>query len=420
MKASAARNYVLITSRASTHEEIKRALEQRPGGRQLAWMSQAELAVSWAEGLAPDVLLVDDELNGASPITLIQALAQRLPATILIFLVGAGQNALNDARRAMLVGAHGFISKPLGSDFLSALEEILSRGHSLTSRPDARSEASGRVIAFVGPKGGTGRTTLAVNTAVGLQMTSGEGTAIVDADYASPAIDVFLNLHAQHSILDLLARSSGIDEELINTIMARHVSGVQVLLAPPPKDLSQPITLPKVHEILVLLKHMFSWVIVDLGLPMDETTFAFLDGADRIVISVLPELVGLRNARLMLDQLRARGHAADKVWLALNRATLAGGVARRDIEQWLQVPVRHMIPDDQPLVTHSINCGVPVMMNSRRSAVMRSYQEFVQLLLNDLAAQSTSSVSPDAGTQTTRGTKAEGLLKSFRPSLHSG
>ena len=80
---------------------------------------------------------------------------------------------------------------------------------------------------------------------------------------------------------------------------------MRVLLAPPPADLTHPISLPQVQQVLVWLKRMFPWVIVDLGLPLDETAFAFLDGADRIVMSVLPEMVGLRNTRLMLDQLHA-------------------------------------------------------------------------------------------------------------------
>jgi len=207
---------------------------------------------------------------------------------------------------------------------------------------------------------------------------------LVDADYAAPALDVALNLRSDRNIADLLPKLSRLDEDLISSVLVQHASGLNVLLAPPPADLSSPLSLMQVQHILVMLKRMFPWVIVDLGLPLDETTFAFLDGADRIIMSVLPEMVGLRNTRLMLDQLFARGYPDDKVWLVLNRATLRGGVSQRDIETRLRVSIKFTIPDDQALATHSINRGVPIALSHPRSAVGRAVQRLAKQLCADL------------------------------------
>ncbi len=92
------------------------------------------------------------------------------------------------------------------------------------------------------------------------------------------------------------------------------------------------LTFPQVQQILVVLKRMFPLVVVDLGLPLNETAFAFLDSADLIVMSVLPEMVGLRNTRLMLDQFAERGYARSKIKLVVNRADAKGGVSLRDVE----------------------------------------------------------------------------------------
>jgi len=243
------------------------------------------------------------------------------------------------------------------------------------------------VIIFCAPKGGTGRTVLAINTAVSLRTATKRPVALMDADYSAPALDVALNLDWERSVSYLLPRLSRMDEDLISSILATHASGIEVLLAPPPADLSNPISLPQVQQILVLLKRMFPWVIVDLGLPLDERAFAFLDGADCIIMCVLPEMVGLRNTRLMLDQLHARGYPGEKVWLVLNRATLRAGVTRSDIEERLRVQVKHTIPDDQPLVTHSINRGVPLVMSHRRSAVGRAVRKLAERLMEDLPVE---------------------------------
>jgi pilus assembly protein CpaE len=239
-------------------------------------------------------------------------------------------------------------------------------------------------VVFCAPKGGTGRTTLAINTALSVRIATSQPVALVDADFAAPALDVALNLHSERNVADLLPRLSRLDEDLISGVLAVHASGLHVLLAPPPADLSSPISLPQVQHILVLLRRMFPWVFVDLGLPLDETAFAFLDSADRIVLSVLPEMVGLRNTRLMLDQLHDQGYREDKVCLVLNRASMKGGISQRDIEERLRVQVNHRIPDDQPAATQSINRGVPLVANHQRGAVARAMRNLAQQLVDGL------------------------------------
>lgn len=248
-------------------------------------------------------------------------------------------------------------------------------------------------------QGGTGRTTTAVNTAVSLRQATDVRVALVDADYAAPALDVALNLPAQHSVVDLLPRLARLDREIIASILEEHATGLQVLLAPPPADLDHPIGLPQVEQILVWLKSMFPWVLVDLGLPMDETAFAFLDGADRIVVTVLPEMIGLRNTRLLIDQMHARGYPAERVWLVVNRANMKGGVTVADIEARLRVRVRGTIPDDQPLVTHSVNRGVPVALSHPRSPLARSFGD----LARDLAASVAAERAPEGVDERARG-----------------
>ena len=238
---------------------------------------------------------------------------------------------------------------------------------------------------FCAPKGGTGRTTLAINTAISLVNLSKGNVAMVDADYASPALDVALNLQPDRDITDLLPRLSRLDEELISGVLVPHASGLQVLLAPPVSMAGDILTFPQVQQILVVLKRMFSLVVVDLGLPLNETAFAFLDGADRIVMSVLPEMVGLRNTRLMLDQFAERGYPRGKIRLVVNRADAKGGVSLRDVEARLRIAVSNQVPDDQPSAIHAINRGVPVSMSHPRSALAQAYERLARELLAELA-----------------------------------
>jgi pilus assembly protein CpaE len=398
---------LLVSATENARNEVGEALAGGAGDHRLYWVSQPELASVRAQDLVPHVILVDDVLGGTDAISLIGQLSTRVPGAAILALVEAG--AMNRARQAVLAGARGFVTKPLhAEDLLASLRQVVAQRVSRVH--EAETATYGHIIVFCAPKGGTGRTTLAINTAVSLQAMGQKPVVLVDADYAAPALDVALNLHADRNIADLLPRLSRLDEDLIAGILAPHASGVQVLLAPPPGDMSSPISLPQVQQVLARLKRMFLWVVVDLGLPLDETAFAFLDGADRIIMTVLPEMVGLRNTRLMLDQLHERGYPDEKVWLVLNRSTIPGGVSASDIEERLHVRIKHTVPDDQPLATHSINRGVPMVMSHQRSAVARAVRTLARMLKEDVAME----MKPSGITEEARGGLVGRLLRGAR------
>jgi pilus assembly protein CpaE len=374
---------LLISTSEEARDEIGDALAGRAGDYRLYWVSRPELALVRVGDVLPHVILVDDALEGVSPGNLIGQLAGRMPGAAILVLVQP--DGLAVASQAMLAGARAFLVRPLDADeFVATLRQVLVTRRAAPAPLDGEDVANGRTVVFCAPKGGTGRTTMAINTAVSLRQSTKQPVVLVDADYAAPALDVALNLQQARNIADLLPRLTRLDQELVKSVLAEHASGVDVLLAPPPADLTSPITLPQAQQVLAWLKRMYPWVIVDLGLPMDETAFAFLDGSDRIIMSVLPEMIGLRNTRLMLDQMLHRGYPAEKTWLVLNRAGLPGGVSLADIEARLQVRINHQIPDDQALVTHSVNRGVPVMMSHSRSALARGFQRLGQMLAQEM------------------------------------
>ncbi len=378
---------LLVSHDNDMRDIVTDALSGRIGDYRLYWVAQPDLAASRAEDLLPHVVIVDDALDGAPVAGAVKQVVARSPSALTVVMVEG--NAISAARDSMLAGARGFITKPLqAEELVAALQQVLAQRIVPLKAPEAFYDApKGRIVVFCAPKGGTGRTTMAINTSICLSQETDGPVALVDADYTAPALDVALNLQGQRSIVDLLPRISRLDPDLIDGMMVPHASGIRVLLAPPPADLTPRISLPEVQQIMVHLKRMYPWVMVDLGLPMDEMAFAFLDGADRIVMSVLPEMVGLRNTRLMLDLLNERGYPRDRTWLVLNRSTMASGVPADDIEDRLRLQIKHKIPDDQPLVTNSINRGVPLAMSHNRSALARAYRSLAQQLLAEMPTE---------------------------------
>jgi pilus assembly protein CpaE len=375
---------LLVSTQESIREEVEQALAGLPGDFRLYWVTRPDLVMVRASDLAPHLIIVDDALGDVDPAELIGQLAASLPTSALLSLVQ--RDALETARRAILLGARAFVAKPIVvEELLGAVRQTVARRETPVGAPEA-GLALGRVVVFCGPKGGTGRTTLAINTALSLGQIPGNSVVLVDADYAAPAIDVALNLAGQRDITDLLSKMTHLDADLVAGVLATHESGLHVLLAPPPATLDRPLSLPQVQQVLVWLRRMFPWVIVDLGLPLDETAFAFLNGADLICLSVNPEMIGLRNTRFMLDQLLAQGYPSDRIWPILNRAGLAGGLSLLELEGWLGTKIRYQIPNDQTLATDTVNRGVPMALSYRRSPVARACRGLARELMAALPA----------------------------------
>lgn len=377
---------LLVAESEGLREQIGTILAQYAGEHRLFWIAQPEMAARRAEDLLPHLVLVDDDLTAAPAPAIIRQLAVSVPNAVTMVMVD--EHGMAVARQAVLSGARGFVTKPiLAEDFWATVHQLLTQNQVPDHEIGRSVTTIGKVVVFVGPKGGTGRTMMATNTAIAIMEQTGQSVVMVDADYVAPALDVVLNLEGDRNINTLLARASRLDKDLVSSVLANHTSGLRVLLAPPPIYGTLEISLPQVEQIVSQLRMMFEWVVIDLGALVDESGFAFLDSADYIVMTVLPELVCLRNTRLLLDQLQARGYPEERIWLVLNRAAIAGGVTKSDIEERLHVRIRHSVPDDQPLVSLSVNRGVPLYISHKRSAVARAIEEFAVMFVAGTSKQ---------------------------------
>ena len=120
-------------------------------------------------------------------------------------------------RRSMLAGAREFLVKPFSSDELTAsIRQVCARERDKQSRIAAtpppvrpaasgvrrrrRSDEPGQVVAVFSPKGGVGRTTVAVNLAVAAATELGKKVVIVDGSFQFGDVGVLLNLNPQEQV----------------------------------------------------------------------------------------------------------------------------------------------------------------------------------------------------------------------------
>src|SRR5918992_18504 len=134
-------------------------------------------ALDVAARLAPDVVLMDINMPGMDGIATTEQLSSRVPTAAIVMMSVQGE--ADYLRRSMLAGAREFLVKPFSSDELSAsIRQVYQRERDKigrmvapvaaagTGRIDPAAREPGRIVTVFSPKGGVGRTTLAVNMAV--------------------------------------------------------------------------------------------------------------------------------------------------------------------------------------------------------------------------------------------------------------
>src|SRR5688500_12001688 len=256
-------------------------------------------AITLATSLTPDVVLMDINMPDMDGIAATEALGRAVPTASVVMMSVQGE--ADYLRRSMLAGAREFLVKPFSSDELTAsIRQVWSREKDKQSRyalaapgPEVRSNGSDEpamVTAVFSPKGGVGRTTIAVNLAVAAAQT-GKRVALVDASFQFGDVGVLLNLNPRNkSIADLAAELSGAELESLDTFMITHSSGVRVLLAPPSPEQAELINAAAVKKVLQKLRDEYDMIVVDCPSSFNEPTLAVLDEADLILTLLTLEI----------------------------------------------------------------------------------------------------------------------------------
>jgi pilus assembly protein CpaE len=124
----------------------------------------------------------------------------------------------------MRAGAREFLTPPFER---STMAEALVRAASRRSVVRCRArKTGGRLLVFLGAKGGAGVTTLACNFAVALAQESGQKHLLIDLDL--PLGDAALNLGivTEYSTVNALQDAGRLDGSFLNKLLTKHSSGV--------------------------------------------------------------------------------------------------------------------------------------------------------------------------------------------------
>ena len=271
------------------------------------------------------------------------------------------------------------------SDVAVELERLANQRASmfgdLLTRAEHRSAAQGgSLIAIYSPKGGTGRTTVALN--LGAQLAAGHPHEVVLLDLSYPFNHAALmsNLVPTGSLARASqAAANEFETQLISAVL-QHRSGLHVLPSVLRNEEIELINPKVVSRAIDVLRTAHRYVIVDMGTGLTEAALAVLEQSDDILMVVSPELAAAKAAGDVLAIFDALELPRDLVAILINNRAPKPALIRPALERVLGRTVQFEIAyegtrPDEAALTDSFH-----VLAHPRSAMASVTRDVVRLI----------------------------------------
>ena len=284
--------------------------------------------------------------------------------------------------RAMQAGAREVVA----INDLDSIAGAVTRAHqfSVALRGPGQAEHQGSVIAVFSPKGGVGKTTIAVNLALALTDKGSRQVCLVDFDLAFGDVAITLQLFPTHTIEHAIGSEGNVDVALLESLLARYQDSLKVLPAPSHPDVRERISPTLISQTLSTLRTMFDYIVVDTAPAFDEQTLTTLEDADECVIIATLDVPTLKNVKVALDTLEmlniGRGHRH----LLLNRADDAVGIDASKVESILGMDISTQITTSIDIAA-STNSGVPILTSTPNHPSSAAIRNLAAMFTGDAA-----------------------------------
>lgn len=358
------------------YEPVVRAIKDTQDAVLLGVASDLRQALSDCAAERPGAFVVDDQLLEQNPGSLASMESVGYPVLLLI-----RQDDPATARRALAIRARDMVA---ATAVAVDLPGVLTRhAEASITQPQA-----GKVIVVFSSKGGVGKTTLAVNLAMALNLLSHHSVALADLDLQFGDVAALLGDLPPGNIHDL-AVAPTLDRLSVERVLAKiGNTDVNMLAAPAMPQESEDIRPELVVRVLQMLKETHSYVVVDTAPGFSDVNVAALDYADYVLTVLTPDVVTIRTIKQALDLFWTGFHySAGKVRLVLNRAGSRSGIEAQDISAALGSNVYWELPSDGSWPVKAANQGRALMVFQPTSLLSQSIRDMARSLIEEHEGQ---------------------------------
>jgi pilus assembly protein CpaE len=333
------------------------------------------------EGGIADLLIMELGENAESEFSLVhQAIHSGVAAKVYLTSRFIRPEVLIEAMRA---GVKEFFSQPLKAEEVqTALIKLLHEKTGPGTKSPERPVKQGRIFSVIGSKGGVGTTTVSVNLATCLKEIHRDKTvALIDMNLIFGEVPLFLGMTQGFDWAEVAKNIHRLDYTYLMSVMAHNKSGLYVLPSPVAVQDEFRVGPDIVANLLIEMKSMFDFIVVDAGQSVDYFAKAVFKISDLTMIVTLLTLPCLINVKRILDTFSRMGYPADESSrILVNRFLKRSFISEEDAAKTLQKPIFMNIPNDFQNTMGAINQGQPLTVQSPKAEITESFRELAALV----------------------------------------
>jgi DNA-binding response OmpR family regulator len=263
----------------------------------------------------PDLVILDVSLPDMSGLEICRRLRSVAETQTLPVIMLSARGQVADKIAGLEAGADEYVTKPVDTDELVArVAALLTRTRRLRQAPPP---AAGKVLGFIGAKGGTGTTTVALNVAAALARQGKTVTALelrshfgtFSAQLGGPPLETLSDL--------LELEPAAITAQALSSHLIPHSAGLRLLFGPQKVEQYKNIEYAQAEAIVKGLARLGEYTLIDLPAYPAEANQAALQLCNFITLVIEPDPGSLKAGKLMLDLMK---------WWQVNRGIVSAVV----------------------------------------------------------------------------------------------
>ncbi len=244
----------------------------------------------------PNLIIIESALDPDPLLAELDGLAQHCDPGSKVLVVGR-HNDVRLYRELMQRGISEYLVAPVGLvDILEPIARIFV---------DDEAEPLGRTLAFIGAKGGVGSSTIAHNVAWSVAKLFSAEVVLCDLDLPFGTANINFDQDPPQGIAEALHSADRVDEVLLDRLLVRCAEHLSLLAAPSVLDRTYDFHADAFATLIEAAQRSTPVVVLDVPHLWNEWTRSVLRQADEVVVTAIPDLANLRNAKNFVDTLKA-------------------------------------------------------------------------------------------------------------------
>lgn len=336
-------------------------------------VQEADAASDWLGTPNPDICIVDFDRDRRKAAQAAEIIHSAAPDTALFAVSSDSQPDL--IIQAMRSGCSEYLLKPMGREqLLNAVARVGGR------RRERLQPFKAQVLAFMGAKGGCGVTSLVTQLGALLANSFSKKTLVIDLhpDFGDAALYLGLTKYRYH-FFELVENNDRLDADLLQSFLAHHSSGLDLIPAPEGSDTQRRIVPGAIAQTFDFLRLRYEYILVDMAPGLSEENLELIRHCDQLQVVTVSEVSALRNVVRHFDYLTRKEIPRERFRVILNRHQKKALISEADIEKTLGQKIFWKVPNQYAHVVKAINGGDPIAQLST-SEVTRSLKDLAGTL----------------------------------------